>query len=436
MLAIEDADSLIVQTVIELALSFSSVFVIGGDVDLLVLLTDKSRDISNIYLRKPDKGKKEDVFYSPQSLQYSDTVAKNVIQVFYDHNAELTEVVAAGKLFMLRQYDAEREYRKLDSLRYTYFVRAVTKKSFNLAALPPTSDVCHQQIRSLLLSFKTELLQEIISTKQELKNSIEASEARIALSIEKQNRRISNLEVENQHLKEKLENIERNQKQVGILQSDLIAIGCDGTAVNTGSKGGVIRLLALHLKRPLQWLKCQLHAIWMEIPQDRFHCQVLLENFLSLVNNYRYKKIEVKLPKVDMEKPTLFVPDISKEKKNKQSNYVVRKFEISRFNFNAEKYFHLINWQECTITEPSMTKHLTDKEIQDFIETGNLLVKNLWKLPCHTQAVERGVKLATEASLVICGHNNRDGWIRTTIASRKTMPKYDTKSDYLVENNS
>ncbi|XP_054715421.1 uncharacterized protein LOC129224900 [Uloborus diversus] len=38
------------------------------------------------------------------------------------------------------------------------------------------------------------------------------------------------------------------------------AIGSDRTAVITGVKGGVIRLLVLHLKRPLQWLICQLHA--------------------------------------------------------------------------------------------------------------------------------------------------------------------------------
>lgn len=40
----------------------------------------------------------------------------------------------------------------------------------------------------------------------------------------------------------------------------LICIGCDGTNVNTGIKGGVIRLIELELKRPLQWFICQLHG--------------------------------------------------------------------------------------------------------------------------------------------------------------------------------
>lgn len=153
--AVEDADTLIVQTAIELASSFSSVHVIGEDVDLLVLLTAKAREIPNVYFRKPGRGNKEDVFYSPQSFQYNDSIAKCIlfvhafnafsgcdttsalfnqgkirflktleknptlteaIQVFDDPNAELTEVVAAGELFMLRQYGAGSKHRTLDSL--------------------------------------------------------------------------------------------------------------------------------------------------------------------------------------------------------------------------------------------------------------------------------------------------------------------------------
>ena len=37
-------------------------------------------------------------------------------------------------------------------------------------------------------------------------------------------------------------------------------VGCDGTAVNTGIRGGIIRLLEEALNRPLEWFVCQLHA--------------------------------------------------------------------------------------------------------------------------------------------------------------------------------
>ena len=42
--------------------------------------------------------------------------------------------------------------------------------------------------------------------------------------------------------------------------NDVVAIGCDGTAVNTGRKSGVIRLLEEKLEKPLHWFVCLLHA--------------------------------------------------------------------------------------------------------------------------------------------------------------------------------
>lgn len=42
--------------------------------------------------------------------------------------------------------------------------------------------------------------------------------------------------------------------------SNLMVIGCDGTNVNTGWKGGVIRLLETQLNKPLQWSVCLLHT--------------------------------------------------------------------------------------------------------------------------------------------------------------------------------
>lgn len=46
----------------------------------------------------------------------------------------------------------------------------------------------------------------------------------------------------------------------GISMDELVAICCDGTNVNTGALGGVIRLLEVKLDRPLHWFICMLHA--------------------------------------------------------------------------------------------------------------------------------------------------------------------------------
>ncbi|XP_031327610.1 uncharacterized protein LOC116158889 [Photinus pyralis] len=54
------------------------------------------------------------------------------------------------------------------------------------------------------------------------------------------------------------------------------------------------------------------------------------------------------------------------------------------------------------------------------------------EFPCHSQAVERGVKLVTEASSAVCGSKARDGYIRARIKSRTEVPKFDTKSQFFV----
>ena len=41
---------------------------------------------------------------------------------------------------------------------------------------------------------------------------------------------------------------------------EIKVIGCDGTAVNTGTRSGVIRLMEENLQAPVHWFVCQLHA--------------------------------------------------------------------------------------------------------------------------------------------------------------------------------
>jgi len=45
-----------------------------------------------------------------------------------------------------------------------------------------------------------------------------------------------------------------------ICSSKLLVIGSDGTVINTGTKGSVIRLIEEQLNKPLQWVICQLHV--------------------------------------------------------------------------------------------------------------------------------------------------------------------------------
>lgn len=47
--------------------------------------------------------------------------------------------------------------------------------------------------------------------------------------------------------------------------------------------------------------------------------------------------------------------------------------------------------------------------------------------PCHTQAVERGVRLVSEASQSVIGQEARDGFIRQRIQARKELKSHASK---------
>ena len=54
----------------------------------------------------------------------------------------------------------------------------------------------------------------------------------------------------------------------------------------------------------------------------------------------------------------------------------------------------------------------------------------IFKLPCHTQSVERIVKIVTEVSVRVADEIRRDGYIRAILKSRSEMPKFVQKKDF------
>lgn len=117
----------------------------------------------------------------------------------------------------------------------------------------------------------------------------------------------------------------------------------------------------------------------------------------------------------------------------KQDLPIIREFKVPAINFSADSYVNLIDWEESVIHPPPVLKHFEENELQLMIDTDE--VPTEWefsKFPCHTQSVERTVKLVTEASAKVYGEENRDSHILTTLESRAKIPKFDTKKDYNV----
>ena len=94
-----------------------------------------------------------------------------------------------------------------------------------------------------------------------------------------------------------------------------------------------------------------------------------------------------------------------------------------------------INWQENHLTEPPLTMNISDEDLKHLVASGNTPVVDFPQFPCHTQAVERCVKLVTEASAAVCDAPTRDGFIRARLKARRIIPVFDTKRQYNVTEN-
>jgi len=114
----------------------------------------------------------------------------------------------------------------------------------------------------------------------------------------------------------------------------------------------------------------------------------------------------------------------------KKNSRNIRKFAIPNFNFEATEYYEMIDWQNWDQTEPPITKGISEETLKQMVLDGAPEVLEFPKFPCHTQSVERHVKLVTEASSTVCGEAKRDGYIRVKLESRKLMPQFDSKKDY------
>ena len=105
-----------------------------------------------------------------------------------------------------------------------------------------------------------------------------------------------------------------------------------------------------------------------------------------------------------------------------------RRFSLPKLHFNAKVYHQILDWQNI-ITEPPATMRISDEHLKELIFSKEK-PSSIPEFPCHTQAVERVIKLVTEASNAVIGKGNREGFIKTRIEGRKRIPTLESKKDY------
>lgn len=118
-----------------------------------------------------------------------------------------------------------------------------------------------------------------------------------------------------------------------------------------------------------------------------------------------------------------------------QRSTTMRIFAVPGLNFNATDYVDIIDWGASPTHEPPLLKsieisndnvmELAKKKFSD-ADFG----KQIAKIPCHSQAVERCVKLVSETSMSVIGKENRNGVILNTLNSRRNMPAFKSKQDF------
>ncbi|XP_057656427.1 uncharacterized protein LOC130893976 [Diorhabda carinulata] len=177
----EDADTVIVTTAMDLAQQHNCVVIVGEDVNLLVIMISRCRDVnSNIYFLKPGKGAVSQLIFSPDchpdqsisdnilflhamggcdttsasfkvgKMRFLQTLKKNpaltkTIQIFKDPTAHADAVINAGISFFTALYKlSDKESASLNKLRYKCYLRSAYKTSAQLASLPPTEAAAQQ----------------------------------------------------------------------------------------------------------------------------------------------------------------------------------------------------------------------------------------------------------------------------------------------------
>lgn len=105
----------------------------------------------------------------------------------------------------------------------------------------------------------------------------------------------------------------------------------------------------------------------------------------------------------------------------------VRPFRMPRVNFRAAHYTQLIDWETEMVTEPPLLRHLGSEELAAIVAAPH----SVPAYPVHTQAVERFVRMVTEASSRVLGEEARHGLINARLQHRRKLPVFNTKRDAL-----
>lgn len=113
----------------------------------------------------------------------------------------------------------------------------------------------------------------------------------------------------------------------------------------------------------------------------------------------------------------------------RQSQEQVRPYVLPAVKMAAEDITQLIDWQAELVTEPPLTADLSDAALLDIVQTP-LQVDHY---PVHTVAVERAVKVVTEAAVAVVGEEQRHGFICSRLRHRQQLATVVSKRSWSLD---
>ena len=102
----------------------------------------------------------------------------------------------------------------------------------------------------------------------------------------------------------------------------------------------------------------------------------------------------------------------------------VRVFRKPEINFQALHYHDMTPMNQWYTVPPLITDMNDEQLMQMLTEPFHT------KHQCHSQNVERHIKLVTEAAAAVASYERRDGVIRNRIRSQKLMKCFTSKKDF------
>ena len=114
------------------------------------------------------------------------------------------------------------------------------------------------------------------------------------------------------------------------------------------------------------------------------------------------------------------------EKAHEMPSKNIRKVILPKLKFYATNYHHMIDWYAELKIEPPFLTSFSDEKVLGILEKPLSVPK--W--PNHTQSVERGIWVMTEACTEVAGYKARDSYIKQRLSSRRIVPTFRTKKHF------